>query len=65
YLKNEYNYFKDDLNAKGIYVNKYGLLDSLEDVLTYISLRQKDISSGIQLENFWKELPTKISCVKL
>ena len=33
--------------------------------LTYISLRQKDISSGIQLENFWKELPTKISCVKL
>lgn len=50
YLKNEYNYFKDDLNAKGIYVNKYGLLDSLEDVLTYISLRQKDISSGIQLE---------------
>lgn len=65
YLKNEYNYFKDDLNAKGIYVNKYGLLDSLEDVLTYISLRQKDISSGIQLENFWEELPTKISSVKL
>lgn len=56
---------KTNLNAKGIYVNKYGLLDSLEDVLTYISLRQKDISSGIQLENFWKELPIKISCVKL
>lgn len=65
YLKNEYSYFKKELNAKGIYINKYGLLDSLEDVLTYIDLRQKDISYGIQLEDFWKETPAKISCISL
>lgn len=65
YLKNEYHYFKEDLNAKGIYINEYGLLNTLEDVLIYISLRQKDINAGIMLEDFWKEVPVKISCIKL
>lgn len=65
YLKNEYQYFKEDLNAKGIYINEYGLLNTLEDVLIYISLRQKDINSGIMLEDFWKEVPVKISCIEL
>lgn len=65
YLKDEYKYFKEDLNAKGIYINEYGLFDTLEDVLTYISLRQKDINSGINLEDFWEELPVKISCIEL
>ena len=65
YLKNEYNYFKEDLNARGIYINEYGLLNTLEDVLTYINLRQKDINSGIMLEDFWEEVPVKISCIKL
>ena len=65
YLKNEYEYFRADLNARGIYINEYGLMDSLEDVLDYINLRQKDINSGIMLEDFWKEVPVKISCIRL
>ena len=65
YLKNEYEYFKEDLSARGIYINEYGLMDSLEDVLDYINLRQKDINSGIMLEDFWKEVPVKISCIRL
>lgn len=65
YLKSEYSYFKEDLNAKGIYSNEYGLFHSLEDVLTYIHLRRKDINSGINLEDFWKEIPVKISYMEL
>lgn len=65
YLKNEYEYFKEDLNSKSIYVNEYGLLNTLEDVLSYINLRQTDINSGIMLEDFWKETPVRISCIEL
>lgn len=64
YLKNEYACYKGDLNARGIYRNRYGLLDTLEDILTYINLRQEDIHSGISLEDFWKEMPVRISCIQ-
>ena len=64
YLKNEYRYYKKDLNSKGIYINKYGLLDTQEDVFTYIRLRQEDIMSGMNLEDFWEETPVRISCVE-
>lgn len=64
YLKNEYNYYKRDLNSKGIFMNEHGLFDSLEDVFVYIRLRQADIHSGMNLEDFWKEIPARISCIE-
>ncbi len=65
YLKNEYSYFKKDLNSQGIYLNRYGLFKTLEDTLFYIDIRRQDINSGIALEDFWEELPVKISLVKI
>lgn len=65
YLKNEYNYFKEDLNAKGIYLNRYGLFKTLEDTLFFINIRRQDINNGIALEDFWEQLPVKISLVKI
>lgn len=65
YLQTEYNDFRNDLMKKGITLNKYGLLNSLEDVLYFIDLRQRVIAEGINLEDFWKELPVKISIVNI
>lgn len=64
YLKNEYRYYKESLNSRGIYMNYYGLLNTLEDVFAYIGLRQEDINSGINLEDFWKETPVRISLIE-
>lgn len=64
YLKSEYMHYKEDLNSKGIYINKYGLLNTQEDVLTFIRLRQEDIRSGINIEDFWEEIPVRISCIE-
>ena len=63
YLQTEYESFKLDLQKKNIVANQYGLFDRLEDVLAYIELRQIDIASGINLEDFWKENPVRISVV--
>lgn len=63
YLKKEYKNFEDDLNSKGIYINEYGLLDTLEDALVYINLLQRDIDADIDLEEFWKETLVRISCI--
>lgn len=65
YLKNEYKCYKEDLNLKGIYINKCGLLNTQEEIFAYINLRQGDINSGINLEDFWKETPVRISCIEL
>ena len=65
YLQSEYNDFKPELTERKIFPNKHGLFDKLEYVLYYIELRQKDIASGINLEDFWEELPVRISVVDI
>ena len=65
YLQTEFNDFKSELLEKNIILNKYGLFDKYEDVLYFIELRKKVIASGINLEDFWKELPVRISVVNI
>ncbi len=61
YLQSESNEFKLDLLSKNIHLNKNGLANSLDDVLSFIQIRKKVIASGVNLEDFWKETPVKIS----
>lgn len=63
YLQSESNEFKLDLLSKNIHLNKYGLANSLEDILSFINVRKGAIASGIYLEDFWDETPVKISVV--
>lgn len=63
YLQTESDDLKSGIFNKKIYLNKYGLADSLEDVLNFIKERRKIIDSGGELEDFWEETPVKISVV--
>ena len=65
YLQTEYKDYELDLSKKNIALNKHGLLDKLEDVLYFIELRKKYIADGISLEDFWEELPVRISIVNI
>lgn len=67
-----YSYLQDELDAcmsefseNNITPNKYRLLDNLEDVLFFIKSRKEVIASGINLEDFWEELPVRISIVNI
>ena len=63
-----YTYFKgyeNELKDKNIELNKNGLLNKYEDVLKFIELRKEDINSGLNIENFWKEIPIRISIVNI
>lgn len=64
YLQSGKKEFKADLLSKNICLNKNGLANSLEDVLEFIKIRRKVIASGVNLEDFWKEIPVKISVVE-
>ena len=59
-----YSYLYQESNERNILLNKNGLIDKYEDVLKFIKHRKKDIESGLNIENFWKEIPIKISIVK-
>lgn len=63
YLQTEKNEFNADLLSKNIHFNQYGLLNSMEDVLNFIKIRKEVIASGVHLEDFWNELPVRISIV--
>lgn len=65
FLRSEYEYFKADLNNRNIKLNRYGFLNTLEEALTFIELREKAILSGANLEDFWQALPVRLSIVKL
>lgn len=45
-------------------VNKNGLSDCIEDIMEFIDIRNAEIESGINLENFWKGIPVKISIIE-
>ena len=61
FLENEFSLWKDKLKQNNINLNEYGLFKSIEDVNKFISLRQLYISQGLDLENYWNELPIRIS----
>ena len=65
YLLTEFSDFKHELQEKNIFPNKYGLLNKLEDVITFIKLRKNAIASGINLEDFWEEMPVRINVINL
>lgn len=65
YFQTEYNEFKSELQEENIISNKYGLLNSYEETLYFQELRKKVIASGVNLEDFWEELPVKISIVNI
>jgi len=65
YFQTEFKDFELELLEKNIIPNKYGLLTKLEDVLYFIELRKRDIALGINLEDFWEELPVRISIVNI
>lgn len=64
YLQSGKKEFKADLLSKNICLNKNGLANSMEDVLEFIKIRREVIASGVNLEDFWKEIPVKISVVE-
>ncbi len=59
YLRAEAKDFKEELH-----LNRYGLFDTIEDVDKYIELRREVIESGVNLEDYWKETPIRLSKVK-
>lgn len=65
YLRTEFEFFKDDLEKKNIKLNKNGLFDTFEEASDFVELREKAISSGINLEDFWKAIPVRLSTVRL
>lgn len=65
YLQEELTLFASELAEKNTKPNKNGLFDELSDVQTFISLRRHAISEGLNLEDYWKEIPAKISIVKV
>ena len=44
--------------------DKNGLFKKYEDVLKFIELRKKDMDSGLNIEDFWKKTPIRISIIK-
>ena len=65
YLQTELDACMSELLANNIVPNKYGLLKKLEDVVFFIESRKREIASGINLEDFWEELPVRISIVNI
>lgn len=65
FLRTEFEYFKNDLESNDIRLNQYGLFNTLEDTVFFSELRKKSIESGENIEDFWEELPVRISTVKL
>jgi hypothetical protein len=64
YLRSDYESYRQELAKRGIQANRYGFLDSLEDVLYFVSLRKRDLANGIDIEDFWEELPVRVSLVE-
>lgn len=65
YLRTEFESFKEELELHNIRLNKNGLFDTLEEAVCFSELRQQAIASGENIENFWEEMPVRISIVNL
>lgn len=65
YLRTEFESFKGELELHNIRLNKNGLFHTLEEAVYFSKLRQQAIASGENIENFWEEVPVRISVVNL
>lgn len=64
YLQSENDCLRAGNLSKTIRLNKNGLSDCIEDIMEFIDIRNAEIESGINLENFWKGIPVKISIIE-
>lgn len=65
YLRTEFESFKEELELHNIRLNKNGLFHTLEEAVCFSELRQQAIASGENIENFWEEVPVRLSIVSL
>ena len=65
YLQSEIDSFKAKMAHKNICLSKYGLANSIEDVIQFINDRRTLIAAGVNLEDFWSEMPVKISIIDI
>jgi hypothetical protein len=65
YLQGGLDDFKQELLENSIIPNKFGLFDRLEDALFFIELRRKALDLGVNLEDFWTEIPVRISIANI
>ena len=65
YLRTEFESFKEELELRNIRLNKNGLFHTLEEAVCFSELRQQAIVLGENIENFWEEMPVRISIVNL
>ncbi|MFX0549449.1 hypothetical protein ACOAKC_08930 [Hathewaya histolytica] len=61
YLEGEYKVFSDIAKKQ----NKFGLFDNIEDMYSYIEIRNKLLEEGVNLEIFPSMMPMRISIVNL
>ena len=64
YLYKDYKNYEHQLKSENVVLNKNGLFKKYEDVLKFIELRKKDMDSGLNIEDFWKKTPIRISIIK-
>lgn len=62
-----YSYLRTDFvgDAPELRLNQYGLFDSTEAVEDFAKERREVIASGVNLEDFWKEIPMRLSKIKV
>ncbi|MCR5146553.1 MAG: hypothetical protein K6B70_04330 [Clostridia bacterium] len=60
YLDNDRDIFEKDFEKNGIKINQYGLFDSIESVKIFAQLRNKYISDGNDIENYWDMIPIRL-----
>ncbi len=63
YLKTEYNEVESRMKMNNVYLNENNLCSSLDDIMIFINDRVKDRESGINIEDYWKEIPVRLSLV--
>ena len=61
-----FSYLRTDFgtDVSQVRLNRYGLFDTLEEVESYVEKRREVIASGVNIEDFWKETPIRLSRVK-
>lgn len=64
YLYKDYKNYEHQLKSENVVLNKNGLFKKYEDVLKFIELRKKDMDSGLNIEDFGKKTPIRISIIK-
>ena len=62
-----FSYLRTDIgvDVAETQLNRYGLFNSPEDVVEYSRRRREVIASGLNLEDYWEEVPMRLSRIKV